>query len=399
MTDARGVEALDVYRNDERVGRLRRTEHGSVFEYDAAFFASHRDQPGGLATHLPYSQQTIETRGTNLHPYFAGLLPEGLRLRALLSRTKTSADDLFSLLVAAGPDCAGDLFPVVPGSKTPPLAPRHEPSTALEQSSFRELLARALEAELEPALAGVQEKLSPSMISFPIAARGRRWILKLNPPDKDLLIENEHFFMRMARECGLDAPLTHLVTDRDGASGLLVARFDRRKEAGRWLGIHQEDACQFLNRYPADKYRLSIGDIAAGLAASCAAPAAECARLIELVAFSYLIGNGDLHAKNVSITGARKALQLSPAYDLLSTRPYKDLRMALKLEGRDDDLKRRDLVGLGRRHGVPQRAVDRRLDAMRARASPFLSRVKEIGFDARRTRQLQELMKKRLSDL
>lgn len=52
------------------------------------------------------------------------------------------------------------------------------------------------------------------------------------------------------------------------------------------------------------------------------------------MAFSYVIGNGDLHAKNVSISGARGILQLSTAYDLLSTRPYKDLKLALEFEGR-----------------------------------------------------------------
>jgi hypothetical protein len=48
---------------------------------------------------------------------------------------------------------------------------------------------------------------------------------------------------------GLATAETRLVFDRDGRSGLLVTRFDRR--AGRRL--HQEDACQLLDRYPADK--------------------------------------------------------------------------------------------------------------------------------------------------
>ena len=78
--DARSVERLDIYRNDERVGSLRRNaEGGSVFEYDAAFFAAHRHLPGGIATHLPYAKPSIESRGVNLPTYFAGLLPEGLR--------------------------------------------------------------------------------------------------------------------------------------------------------------------------------------------------------------------------------------------------------------------------------------------------------------------------------
>jgi serine/threonine-protein kinase HipA len=392
------VEAVDVFRNSVRVGQLRRTTQGAVFEYDDAFFDAHHALPGGLATHLPYSQRTIETRGVNLHPYFAGLLPEGLRLRALVARSKTSEDDLFSLLVAAGPDCVGDLFPVLPGTSAEPLEHEREALTPLDRVSFEELFQRSVEWDREPSIAGVQEKLSPSMISFPLATAGRRFILKLNPKDKPRLVENENFFMTMAKACGLDAARTHLVNDRSGAAGLLVERFDRRRIQRRWHGIHQEDACQFLNRYPADKYRLSIADIARGLSV-CDSPAAEGLRLIEQVAFSYVVGNGDLHGKNVSVNAANGALQLTPAYDVLSTRPYQDLKLALKLEGRDDNLQRAHLLEFGKRFGVPSRAVEARVDRIISRAQPFLPRLSELGYEPRRTTQLKELLTKRLGDL
>ncbi|MDP2274568.1 MAG: HipA domain-containing protein [Archangium sp.] len=400
MTDARSVETLDVFRNTVRVGELRRTpEGGAVFEYAADFYEAHKALPGGIAVHLPYAQRTIAAREGNLHPYFAGLIPEGLRLRSLVTRAKTSEDDHFTLLVAAGADCVGDLFPMLPGSKVPPLEPRPEAPAELDRISFADQLKKSLESEFEPAVAGVQEKLSPSTISFPFASAGKRWILKLNPPERELLVENEHFFMTMARACGLDAAPTRLVHDRDGAAGLLVERFDRRREGRRWRGVHQEDACQLLNTFPADKYRLGISDIARGFGSWCDSPVVECARLIELVAFSYLIGNGDLHGKNISLSSQRGSLQLSPAYDQLSTRPYKDLKLALKFEGRDDNLTRVDFVEFGRRFGVAARAVEKRLDHLTMRAAPFIPRLKEIGYEERLTKQLEELMKKRLADL
>ncbi len=40
---------------------------GPDFLYDLE-----RGLEGGIATHLPYAQRTIETRGVNLHTYFAG---------------------------------------------------------------------------------------------------------------------------------------------------------------------------------------------------------------------------------------------------------------------------------------------------------------------------------------
>lgn len=399
-SDPRGVELVHVYRNAAHVGSLRRTaEGGAVFEYEAAFYEAHRALPGGIATHLPYAQRSIAAREGNLHPYFAGLIPEGARLRALLSRAKTSEDDQFTLLVAAGADCVGDLFPILPGGSLEPLETGHPELTALDQVSFAELFRKSVESDDEPAIAGVQEKLSPSTISFPLAARGKRWILKLNPADKPLLVENEFFFMQMAAECGLDVARAHLVRDRTGAAGLLIERFDRERKGRRWRGVHQEDACQFLDRYPGDKYRLPVADIARGLTRWCSAPASECTRLLELVAFSYLIGNGDLHAKNLSLRANADTLQLSPGYDLLSSRPYKDLKLALKFEGRDDNVTRKDVIAFGARFGVTKVAVEGRLKRLLARAAPFISRVKEIGYDARLTKQVTELMHKRLADL
>mgnify|MGYP001610409921 FL=1 len=398
--DARSVEVVHVYRNEVQVGELRRTpDSGAVFEYEQAFFEAHKTLPGGIATHLPYAQRTVAAREGNLHPYFAGLIPEGARLRSLVARTKTSEDDHFSLLVAAGADCVGDLFPIVPGASLAPLESAPEETTPLDQVSFPALFRRSLDSLQEPAVAGVQEKLSPSTISFPFAARGKRWILKLNPADKEHLVQNEAFFMSMAKACGLDVARTRLVHDRDGAAGLLVERFDRRREGRRWRGVHQEDACQFLDKYPGEKYRLQITDVARGLERWCDAPVVECARLIEVVAFSYLIGNGDLHGKNLRLGARGDSLQLSAAYDLLSTRPYKDLKLALKFEGRDDNLARKDFIEFGKRFGVARVAVERRLDRITSQAAPFIPRVKEIGYDARVTTQLSELMKKRLADL
>src|SRR5207244_466358 len=108
------------------------------------------------------------------------------------------------------------------------------------------------------ALPGVQVKVSTEMISFPVAGpAGDRWILKLNPPEYPRLVENEAFFLGMARACGLEVPAFHLARDRLGRSGLLVKRFDRARRDDLVARLAQEDACQLLNRYPADKYRLT----------------------------------------------------------------------------------------------------------------------------------------------
>ncbi|MGE6756813.1 type II toxin-antitoxin system HipA family toxin [Corallococcus interemptor] len=401
------IEVAEVWRESTHVGSITRTAHGSIFEYAADFFEQHRAGPGGIAVHLPYSKRRTETLGTNLHTYFAGLLPEGLRLRVLLENVKTSEDDLLSLLVAAGADTVGDLSVIPQGQTFPPAAPpsaKWKPESVLFTDLFAQSLPRLGVESTEPTIPGVQEKISASTISFPVSSSGQRdYILKLNPRDKPELVRNEHFFMGMAKQCGLRVATTRLVQDRDGNDGLLVERFDRSwmKAEKRLRRIHQEDACQFLDRYTSDKYRLTCAAIAEGLRELCAAPVPELARFLLLLAFSYLIGNGDLHAKNVSILadGPGGGFRLSPAYDLLTTLPYGDHRMALKFEGRDDNLRRAHFIAFGERYGVNAKAVSVMLDKLCASAEPWLERLEEIGFDARKTDFLRRTMHKRLGEL
>ena len=116
-------------------------------------------------------------------------------------------------------------------------------------------------------------------------------------------------------------PAHHLLRDRNGRAGLLVERFDRVATPGQPLvRLAQEDACQVLGRYPAARYRLTFQEAAAGLAgavhdAGGSRPLAL-RRMLVMAAFSYLIGNGDLHGKNLSFRQSSRGLwEVWPASD------------------------------------------------------------------------------------
>lgn len=394
----RVAKALDVYRGSERAGTIERTTHGSVFTYDAAWIAAH---PGdAIAFNLPATVRKHETVGVNLHTFFAGLLPEGARLHAMTRRLKTSQDDLLTLLSAAGADCIGDVSAVAPGDSPEGSASPTVHVEALHEVEFASLFAKSLSSgRVEPTIPGVQEKISAAMISFPIIGSATAWILKLEPPAVPHLIANEAHFMAMARLAGIEVPSFRVVRDRLGAPGLLVERFDRVATATGIARLHQEDACQILDRYPADKYLLSTSEVMNALDV-CAAPVVEKTKLLRVIAFSYLIGNGDLHGKNVSVrTRPDRHIELSPAYDLLSTFPYGDRRMALRLDARDDNLRRGHFVTFGARHGLRERAVNSMVDSLLDVAPLFEENLDAIGFDGRKLRALRTMMVKRRQDL
>jgi serine/threonine-protein kinase HipA len=399
-------ESAIVLRGDVVAGRLHRTPHGAVFQYEPGLReAEHPAWDRGIAYRLPFDRTRVETLGVNVHPFFAGLLPEGLRLEALVRRVKTSRDDLLSLLVDAGTDCIGDVSVVPDAGSTREVTPAVD-IAALSTIRFADILRESLAGRNgpEPSLPGVQEKVSAAMISLPLRAKqgGVAHILKLNPPKMPRLVENESFFLQMARASGLQVARATLVHDVDGEAGLLVERFDRvASRGGRVSKLHQEDACQFLDRYPADKYVLSYADIARGIGELCSAPVVETARYLRLLAFSYLVANGDLHAKNVSLHTIPEdgRIEMTPAYDVLSSLPYGDRSMALSFDGRDDNLKRAGFVTFGERHGVRRAATESILDELCDVAPSWIARLQEIGLGPRKTQDLTRVMKKRRGDL
>lgn len=121
-----------------------------------------------------------------------------------------------------------------------------------------------------------------------------------------------------------------------------------------------------------------------------------------MVAFSYLIGNGDLHGKNFSIHRPDAGRwEPTPAYDLVSTQPYTGWRdpMALDLYGRANRLDHRHLVESGERLGVTGRATSRMLARLCERAASWAGRVGEIGLDARPSELLHDTIVRRIGEL
>ena len=370
------------------MGHINRTSSGTSLQ----FLPEARLEHGFLSTALPSSHVAVES--SDLHPFFLNLLPEGARLRLLLEASK-SKDDSLGLLLKVGWDAIGDVSVLSPGaSLTDHIVAKQ---SQLADVNFWDLFYAGVVDQIDSAVPGVQEKISASTIAFGVRTSNvPTGILKLNPERFPLLVQNEKFFLGVAKSSGLEPNRATLVQDRDGNAGLLVERFDRVKEGKVVRKLHQEDACQLLNTVPAHKYQLSMTNIAEAISRVCTAPSVEILRLLRLYAFSYIIGNGDLHGKNISVLW-RETVGLSPAYDILSTLPYPlDRHMALKLDGRDDNFRAAHFVDFGKRFGVPERAVVLMIQKLCNQIEPWISRIDEIGFEVRTTQSMQQEIGNRL---
>lgn len=363
----------DVYKAGQLAAEIHRVNGGTEFRYLPGYLAT--DGPA-VATSLPKTEQPLWHGSGAVPPFFAGLLPEGRRLSVLRAEIKASADDELTLLLAVGQDTVGDVQVVAHGAK-PGTA------TAAIEVPFADIMRLSITEELQKsgldrvAIPGVQDKLSGKVINLPGRHDSQDVIIKLDPPEYPHVTRNEAVFLGLAKQAGLNAPVFELARDRDGLSVLLISRFDRL--SGRQLAM--EDASQVMGIWPADKYNMSYEQAVDALARQCAAQPVARLELYRQIVFAWLTGNGDLHAKNLSILADARTgeWRISPAYDLPSTVPYRDTTLALTLAGGREGVSRRKLLAFAEEIRVPARAAERALDQLLARTAIALSDVAAFG--------------------
>jgi serine/threonine-protein kinase HipA len=229
---------------------------------------------------------------------------------------------------------------LAPALKT--LAPI--PLTALEQR--RQAIASVDKMSIQ----GVQPKLSAQLKikegCFEIVDQQGTYILKPQSDYYPELPENEAITMSLAAIIGIEVPIHGLVYSKDGSLTYFIKRFDR-------LPYHQklptEDFSQLLNLTRDTKYNSSMEKMAELILTShlCSFPKIEAVKFFKIVLFSFLVGNEDLHVKNLSLITRDQKTTLSPVYDLLNStiaQIHSKEEMALLLRGKKNNLTKRDLL-------------------------------------------------------
>lgn len=349
------IDELIVYLRDRRVGVLSQRDGRLAFFYDEEWLHAPERHP--LSLSLPLREEPFADAATRT--WFGNLLPEGDVLTAVARRLGRSTGDIFGLLVDLGGECAGAVSLIPPGGE-------HSQQGHYEQLSDDELWTLASAGSPQPLLAGedgVRLSLAGAQNKVPvfvdatgiyksIGALATTHILK--PPIRSAIplpqtVENEAFCMQLAKELGLIVPRAEIRAIRE-QNFYLVERFDRQRQGGRVVRLHQEDTCQALGIEANLKYEESGGP---GLAAIwelfrkySAAPAADARQLLRWISFNFLIGNADAHGKNLSLLyGSDGSVSLAPFYDLLCTAcyPQLDLRLAMRIgrERHPDRIRRR----------------------------------------------------------
>ena len=171
---------------------------------------------------------------------------------------------------------------------------------------------------------GVQAKMSLDVnrggknepAKFTIVGLWGKYIFKPQSAKYPCLPELEDLTMKMAEAAHIHTARHTLIRLADGELGYLTIRMDRGRKGEK---ISMLDLCQLTNRLTEHKYYGTYQQLAETIKKYSAAPMLDVQRFWEIVLFSWITGNSDMHCKNFSLIDRGNGdYILSPAYDLLA---------------------------------------------------------------------------------
>ena len=265
------------------------------------------------------------------------------------------------------PKCAKKLF----GTPKVPVLP-------YTRDNIEELALHILEKSTS--VTGVQPKLSldinrggknePDKLT--IVGLWGNYILKPQSSIYKSMPELEDLTMKLAEMSGIETAQHGLIMMEDGELAYITRRMDRGENGKKYSML---DMCQLTNRLTEHKYRGAYIQLAETIKRYSATPMFDVQRFWEIVIFSWLTGNSDMHCKNFSLIEKDDAVyRLSPAYDLLAVqltgiKDADELAMPLVGYGVDGD---KALVGFNRKSfiramvdsGIAEKVSEKIIDKM-----------------------------------
>ena len=250
------------------------------------------------------------------------------------------------------------------------------------EQSFEEKLARLYASADTPRLSGVQIK-APMFLGEDgtlVPGTGLPFTHILKPAGTSgfqALPVIEFLAMALGRHAGLGVPPTALTAMPDGmAPALIVERFDIRISADDTQRLALEDLCSVLDLPPEAKYDGTIERIARAVRLLSTDPEADLLLVLKRALFAWLIADGDMHLKNLALlkiaqpeARSFETVGLAPLYDAVTTVVFPGLehdRMALKINGKDNRLRRADFLKMAATAGLTATAANKAIEEMLA---------------------------------
>ena len=236
------------------------------------------------------------------------------------------------------------------------------PELPYDHSQVREL-AKSL-IRTQTTVPGVQAKLSMDMqriehtTRFTIVGLQGRFILKPQTEQYAELPENEDLTMHLAEQTGIAVVPHCLLRFTHDRLVYLSTRIDRTPKGEK---VPMEDLCQLSEQLTEYKYRGSYEQVSKVINRLSSAPMLDVVNFWQVVLFSWLTGNSDMHLKNFSLYAPKGNHVLSPAYDLVNTlvvMPSDPEELALNLNGKKRKIGWRDFVQTMTRSGVPEKVQE-----------------------------------------
>jgi serine/threonine-protein kinase HipA len=338
--------------NGRDAGRIMRDGHGRLtFVYADDWRRARGAYPLSLSMPLVAAEHGHKP----VEAFLWGLLPDNANVLDRWARQfQVSARNAFALMSHVGEDCAGAVQFVRPerldhvaGQGPAEIEWLGEKDVA---GRLRALLAdhaawRMPRDTGQFSLAGAQPKTAllyeNGRWGVPSGRTPTTHILKPPTGEFDGHAENEHVCMRLASALGLTTVSSRVMKFEDQVV-IVIERYDRQRTDAGLVRIHQEDMCQALAILPTIKYENEGGPgvrAIVDLIRTFSSRAEEdVQRFVDALAFNWLIGGTDAHAKNYAmLIGAEGRARLAPLYDIASILPYgfdpQKIRSAMKIGG------------------------------------------------------------------
>ena len=231
------------------------------------------------------------------------------------------------------------------------------------------LAAQVIQAQTS--LTGVQPKLSLNLYKhegsnrLTIVGLWGDFIFKPQTDTYPELPENEDLTMHMAEVARIKVVPHSLIRLADSTLGYITHRIDRTKKGEK---IDMEDLCQ-LTLHPTEyKYKSSCEQIAKTIVAYSSMPKLDLVNFMQVLLFSFITGNNDMHLKNFSLYRPKRLYQLTPAYDLLNVaivNPKDKEELALTLNGKKSRLKLSDFLKASATMGIEKNVTMQLIASMK----------------------------------